>query len=94
MVQAGAAVTGFGGTVTAAVATYILSNGLTFSNWTFMVSVAIAGIGLILLIIGIISPEERQKGDFSNMSQSSGSNSNNIQAGRDISLNGSHDVQD
>lgn len=92
MVQAGAAVTGLGGTVTVAAATYILSNSLSFLNWTFAGTVAIIAIGLILMIVGIMLPEKDKKGDFQGMSQSAGDNSNNIQAGRDISLNGSCDV--
>lgn len=94
VVQAGVAVTGLGGTITAVVLAYTLSNNLTFWNGPFILSVACTAIGLILLVIGMVVREGKSSTEIPSMSQSSGDNSNNIQAGRDISLNGGCDVQE
>lgn len=91
LVQAGTAVTGLGGTVTAVALGYALTNDLSLWNLPFLAATSLTVIGLLLLAIALVPPGEKEQSGAPSMSQSSGKNSTNIQAGRDISLNGSDD---
>lgn len=94
LVQVGVAVTGLGSTITAVVLTYTLSNGLSFWSLPVFTSAAVIVVGLVVLGIAVLMPSGPSKDGATRMSQSSGKNSTNIQAGRDIALNGRTDGQE
>lgn len=88
LVAAGGVVAGLGGALGAAYYIYSLEAGESFWAWPGVVAVGVTGIGLIVLLGGLIrrdtpAPGQQQRG---------GKGSTNYQAGGDMTIGQSSDV--
>lgn len=80
---AGGAVLGVGALLAVSWLVYATQSHGTFWSWPGVCGTVLSGVGFIMLSVGFLMPKEESP---ISLTQRSGKNSVNIQAGRDINL--------
>jgi peptidoglycan/LPS O-acetylase OafA/YrhL len=83
----GSAILGAGALLAVSWLIYAITNKTDFWSWPGIAGVAVAGVGLVALVVGFLMPEDEEQAPVQQR-QRAGSHSVNLQAGRDIKLDG------
>lgn len=81
----GSAVLGVGALLAVSWLIYAIPNKSSFWSWPGIAGLAVGAVGLVALVIGFVMPKDEEQPPVK-QHQSAGSNSVNLQAGRDIKL--------
>jgi peptidoglycan/LPS O-acetylase OafA/YrhL len=82
----GGAVLGVGALLAVSWLIYAIQSKTNFWSWPGIVGVAVAAVGLVALVVGLVMPAEEEKQASPQQRQHGGPHSVNLQAGRDIKL--------
>ena len=83
----GSAILGVGALLVVSWLIYVIQSKTSFWSWPGITGVAVATVGFVVLTVGFVMPKDEERAR-AQQTLHAGSHSMNLQAGRDIKLDG------